>query len=140
MKIRIILKSAVLSSLAVFWLCIPSALVGCWDVEVIKHQTDTIPPTVTLHGVVSPTDSTHQLITGEVSEQGVIISITVPSAGIQRAQADIYGLSWSYNLTGMVTGDNRILIDSKDNAGNSGSTVAATIIVRDPADTSSALP
>ena len=80
---------------------------------------DTVPPTLTLDPVPTPARaSASQLLAGG-TEAGIVPGITV--AGGAPAAADVAGGSWSYRLSGLSAGVNRIAVSASDAAGNTSS-------------------
>jgi hypothetical protein len=86
---------------------------------------DTIPPTLTIDPVTSPTNVDSQTITG-AREDGFAVIVSVDTAASLGTVTYPSPATWSVNITGLVEGDNVITALSTDTGGNS-TTVNATI-------------
>lgn len=77
---------------------------------------DTLPPSISINPVDSPTNSINQTITGTVEEGAKVYVVTDTTASDGPANA--IGTTWSYNITGLVEGVNNITVTATDLAGN----------------------
>ena len=85
---------------------------------------DTTAPSLTLNTVTSPTNVATQTISGTV-EAGATVSVATNTAASDGA-ATVNGTSWSYIITGLVSGVNGITVTATDAAGNT-ATVSGSI-------------
>lgn len=86
-----------------------SATVATWTV-------DTLPPRISIDRVTTPTRLTSQRLTGTV-EPGASVSIST-DRGSAGGTATLTGGTWSFIITGLASGSNRITATATDPAGN----------------------
>jgi len=91
---------------------------------------ESIPPTLTISPVTSPTSLTNQKLSGTVSDNQSVASVTVKVSSGTAGSATINGTTWSFTLSDLTVGTNSIVVTAQDTAGNT-STVLATIVVVD---------
>lgn len=77
---------------------------------------DTTPPAVAINSVATPTNSNSQTITGMV-EAGAFVSVATDTAA-SDGTATVTGTTWSYKITGLTKGQNKITVTAADAAGN----------------------
>jgi flagellar hook assembly protein FlgD len=87
---------------------------------------DTVPPTLSINPVTSPTTTTTQTITGSM-ETGAAVAVSVNTAAIAGPVTYPTTTTWSCTLTNLAWGSNVITATASDAAGNS-ATAAATIL------------
>ena len=75
--------------------------------------------------VISPTTEDSQTITGAV-EAGATVDVITDTAA-SDGNATVTATAWSYTITGLVKGENKITVTARDSAGNT-ATVTATIV------------
>ncbi|MSM38711.1 MAG: hypothetical protein GJT30_03695 [Geobacter sp.] len=95
---------------------------------IVTVFNDTVAPILTVNQVSTPTTSTTQLLSGTVSDNNAVASVTVQVGTKVPVSAVMSGNTWSYTLTGLVTGTNTIIIRATDPVGNS-TAITKNIIV-----------
>ena len=90
---------------------------------------DNLAPVAAIDPVTSPSKITSQAITGTAGDNFAISSVVVSDNGNVQGTATITGGTWSYNLSGMTSGDNVITATAFDPAGNSATSASRTITV-----------
>jgi len=86
----------------------------------VAFTVDTVPPTVAINAVTTPTNINSQTITGTV-ESGATVNVATDT-GASDGPATVTGSTWSYAITGLVEGANGITVTATDAAGNSAMT------------------
>ena len=90
---------------------------------------DTTAPVVVINSVTSPTTATSQTLSGSVTDNVGVASVTVQVGSAVAYAATLSGNSWSFNLSGLTVGTNNITVRANDASGNS--STATTVIVVD---------
>ncbi len=85
--------------------------------EVI-FMVDTVPPTVGISPVVTPTNVNAQTITG-TREADAVITASVNTSATLGAVTYPTATTWNFLITGLAEGTNHIIVTAKDAAGNS---------------------
>ncbi|MBI5656986.1 MAG: Ig-like domain-containing protein, partial [Geobacter sp.] len=98
---------------------------------VVNVFNDLTAPVLSLNQVTSPTTLTTQTLSGSVSDNNAVASVTVQVGAKVPVAATISGNSWSFGITGLVVGVNSIIVRATDPAGNSTS-LTATVTVESP--------
>jgi hypothetical protein len=92
----------------------------------VNIMLDTIPPSLTIAPVTSPTRGAIQLISGTV-ESGTLPAVTV-STSATVAPVTINGTAWNTQLSLLASGPNAVTVTATDLAGNV-TTMTASILV-----------
>ena|GEM_PF-6442690 len=87
---------------------------------------DTVPPTVSINPVTSPTYSTTQTITGSM-ETGAVVTIAVDTTATPGVVTYPTASTWSCTVTNLAWGDNAITVTATDAPNNSASTTATIL-------------
>ena len=87
---------------------------------------DTVPPTVSINPVTSPTDTATQTITGSM-ETGAAVTVSVNTTATPGVVTYPTTTTWSCTVTNLAWGSNVITATASDAAGNS-ATATATIL------------
>jgi chitinase len=90
---------------------------------------DSIAPVVSINPVAAPSTATSQAVSGSVSDNDAVASVTVQAGSGAAVAASITGGTWSFPLTGLAVGNNLVTVRATDRAGNS-SQATATIVVQ----------
>jgi flagellar hook assembly protein FlgD len=91
-----------------------------------SFTVDTVPPTVSINPVTSPTVTATQIITGTI-ESGATVTVSVNTAAVAGQVSYPTASTWSCTVTNLAWGSNIITATAFDAAGNSAA-VNATII------------
>jgi len=102
--------------------------------QTVNVFNDSVAPLVSINLATTPTSATAQTIAGEVSDNGTLASVTVQVGSATPAAAQVSGSTWSFAVSGLVTGNNLITVTAYDLAGNSSSAIT-TIVVQTVTDT-----
>lgn len=102
--------------------------------QTVNVFNDSVAPLVSINLATTPTSTTAQTIAGEVSDNGTLASVTVQVGSATPVAAQVSGGTWSFAVSGLVTGNNQITVTAYDLAGNSSSAIT-TIVVQAVTDT-----
>jgi len=100
-------------------------IAGNSDLNTTSIVLDTIPPTITIDAVSSPTNIDYQTVTGTI-ESGATIEVTCLTAAVGTVTTT--DTTWSVEITGMDEGDNVITATATDQAGNKASDTATIVV------------
>jgi len=100
-------------------------IAGNSDLNTTSIVLDTIPPTITIDAVSSPTNIDYQTVTGTI-ESGATIEVTCLTAAVGTVTTT--DTTWSVEITGMDEGDNEITATATDQAGNKASDTATIVV------------
>ena len=95
---------------------------------------DTVAPTLSINPVNTPSMATSQTISGSVSDNDAVASVTLQVGSAPATAAAVSGNGWSIELTGLGLGSNLITVRAADRAGNI-STATTSITVQAPSGT-----
>ena len=101
--------------------------VGTSADQTVTVFNDTTAPLVSINPVSTPTSDPAQAISGSVSDNDAVSSVTVQVGSGTAIAATISGGGWNCPLTGLEIGSNLITVRATDRSGNS--SVATTSIV-----------
>jgi hypothetical protein len=79
---------------------------------------DTVPPSIGINPVTTPTKLTSQTVTG-TRESGAIVAVTVNTSAAPGTVTYPTATTWSCTITGLVKGENGIAATARDAAENS---------------------
>ena len=96
-----------------------------WQTATVDFVVDVTPPTLAINPVTTPTISNSQTIAGTV-EAGSTITVSVDTSAAVGTVSYPTQSTWNCTVSGLVTGDNNIVITATDSAGNT--TTATTRI------------
>jgi DNA-binding protein len=101
-------------------------IAGNSDLNTTSIVLDTIPPTITIDAVSSPTNIDYQTVTGTI-ESGATVEVTCPTATVGTVTYPT-DTTWSVEITGMTEDDNVITATARDQAGNTASDTATIVL------------
>lgn len=104
--------------------------VGVTASDSVRFTVDTVPPSVTVNPVATPTNATSQTLTGTVGA-GAVVTVAANTAASVGTVTYPTASTWSCAVSGLVPGDNTFTVTATDQATNK-STAAITITYRPP--------
>jgi hypothetical protein len=95
----------------------------------VTFMVDTVPPTITINPVDSPTKDTHVTVSG-MREKGANVSVSVDTSAVVGLISYKKEKTWNCTISKLVKGINTITVTASDEAGNTAS-VSRIIKVKD---------
>ncbi len=92
----------------------------------ISFTVDTLPPSISINAVTTPTKITSQTITG-VMENGASVAVAVNTAAMVESITYPSATTWSCTITNLVYGVNNITATARDAAGNMASATTSIL-------------
>jgi hypothetical protein len=100
---------------------------------VIVTLPDTTAPVVGINQVTSPTTATSQTLSGSVTDNVGVASVTVQIGSATPYAASLNGNSWSFSLASLPIGTNEITVRATDASGNSALAKTSIVVETQPA-------
>jgi flagellar hook assembly protein FlgD len=94
----------------------------------VTFTVDTVPPTVSMDPVTSPTNTNSQTITGSM-ESGATVTVSVNTTATPGLVSYPTTTTWNCTVTGLNAGANGITVTARDAAGNSATAMASITLV-----------